>query len=170
MFIDFLLLVALYFLYFCRKWMNQGKDVFLVKTLMYVYLCAVMYFTLMPVITALPFVFDHPYVMYLDPFADLVYGWGNARQEIILNILMTIPFGFLFPLTQKEGKRSFGRTVIFTLLLSIGIELLQPLLHGDRSCDITDVITNTIGGAFGYVLYSAFEPVTSFMLGKIRRK
>ena len=31
------------------------------------------------------------------------------------------------------------------------IELLQPLISGARSSDITDVITNTVGGILGYL-------------------
>ena len=170
MFLDLSILAAVYFLLLIRKWKNRGPDVILINTLMYLYLSVVFYFTLMPVITALPFVFDHPYVMHLEPFSDLIYGWGNAVREILLNILMTVPFGFLFPLTQKKGKRTLRRTVLCTCLLSIAIELLQPLLHGYRSCDITDVITNTFGGAIGYVLYGALYPFTSYVLGQIRGK
>ena len=31
---------------------------------------------------------------------------------------------------------------------------MQPLLHASRSSDITDVITNTIGGMLGYALWA----------------
>ncbi len=170
MIIDFALMAGIYLAFFRKKWCERGPDVLLINTLMYLYLSVVFYFTLMPVITALPFIFDHPYVMHLEPFSDLIYGWGNAVREIVMNILMTVPFGFLFPLTQKKGKRTLGLTVLCTCMLSVVIELLQPLLHGYRSCDITDVITNTFGGAIGYVLYGALYPFTSYVLGQIGGK
>ena len=35
--------------------------------------------------------------------------------------------------------------------------------------DITDLITNTIGGMVGYVLYIAFRPITSWVLARLRK-
>lgn len=134
---------------------------------MYIYLSFVLFFTLMPVITSLPFMFDHPYVMYLEPFDDYINGRGDTVRQIVLNIIMTVPFGFLFPLTQKDKHRNFMRTLLFTFLLSLSIELVQPLIDGSRSCDVTDVITNSTGGIIGYIFYKIFEPVTSFVLKKI---
>ena len=58
--IDFGALALLYVRVLFRKWRSRGKDVLLVNTLMYVYLSFVLYFTLMPVITSLPFVLNPP--------------------------------------------------------------------------------------------------------------
>ena len=44
--------------------------------------------------------------------------------------------------------------LLLTLALSVGIEVVQPLLNAFRSSDITDVITNTIGGVLGYSLWA----------------
>ena len=49
--------------------------------------------------------------------------------------------------------------LLLTLALSLSIELLQPLLNGARRSDITDVITNTLGGLLGYLLFLAFRPL-----------
>ena len=57
-----------------------------------------------------------------------------------------------------EDLNKFGRTVFFCFLMTLGIELLQPLISGTRSSDITDVITNMTGGILGYGLYLAFRP------------
>ena len=46
------------------------------------------------------------------------------------------------------------RALLLTLALSVGIEVVQPLLHAFRSSDITDVITNTTGGVLGYALWA----------------
>lgn len=165
--VDFLVLFAIYVFFFRKKWQASGKDVLLVNTTMYIYLTFVLFFTLMPIITALPFVFDHPYVMYLEPFADYLNGRGDTVRQIVLNVIMTVPFGFLFPLTQEKSQRSFLRTLLFTFLLSVSIELIQPLLHGSRSCDVTDVITNTFGGMVGYFFYILFKPVTSPILRRL---
>ena len=49
--------------------------------------------------------------------------------------------------------------LLLTAALSLGIELLQPLINASRSADITDLITNSIGGAVGYGIYALLRPV-----------
>ena len=166
--IDFGALALLYVRVLFRKWRSRGKDVLLVNTLMYVYLSFVLYFTLMPVITSLPFVLNHPYEpMNLEPFIDVLAGRGDFLRQVALNVIMTMPFGFLFPLTRKGGGK-FGRTVFFCFLMSLGIELLQPFFG--RSSDITDLITNVVGGVLGYGLYTMFKPVTFWILKRLKTR
>lgn len=161
---DFIVLALLYFFVFFRKWKAKGKDVLLVNTLMYVYLSFVLFFTLMPIITSLPFIFNHPYdFMNMVPFIDVTAGRGDFIRQVVLNVIMTMPFGFLFPLT-RFGNGKFGKTVLFCFLMSLGIELLQPLIDGCRSSDITDLITNTTGGILGYLFYLIFKPLTTWIL------
>ena len=158
--IDFAALALLYAFVFFRKWKLKGKDVLLVNTLMYIYFSFVLYFTLMPVITSLPFILNHPYKpMNLVPFIDVSMGTGDFSRQVILNIIMTMPFGFLLPLTQNKTAR-LGRTVFFCFMMSLGIEILQPLIDGCRSSDITDIITNVTGGMLGYAFHIIFKPVT----------
>ena len=68
---------------------------------------------------------------------------------------MTLPFGFLY----SSLKKNIGmiKVIISTFLLSFIIEIMQLimtvfLLHY-RSCDVTDLITNIIGGIIGFILY-----------------
>lgn len=166
--IDFAALVLLYARVFFGRWRRRGRDILFINTVMYIYLSFVLYFTLMPVITSLPFLLNHPYTpMNLVPFIDVSLGRGDFLRQIILNVVMTIPFGVLFPLTQnRTGK--FGRTVSFCFLMSLGIEILQPLLHGSRSSDITDVITNVAGGVLGYGLYLIFRPIAFWVLDRLK--
>ncbi len=167
-FIDVTALVFLYAFVFFKKWRIQGKDRLLVNTLMYAYLSLVLYVTMMPVIVSIPFMLDHPYKpMNLAPFIDVSLGRGDFFRQVFLNVVMTLPFGFLFPLTR--GKRAkFGATVFSCFLMSLGIELLQPFF--DRSSDITDLITNVIGGALGYGLYVVFRPVAFWVLERLKTR
>ena len=168
--IDFIVLVFLYTAVFFRKWKSHGKDRLLVNTLMYIYLSFVLYFTLMPIITSIPFVLNHPYTpMNLVPFVDVLEGRGDFFRQLVLNIIMTIPFGFLFPLTQNRSD-GFSRTIVFCFLMSLGIELLQPLIDGFRSSDITDLITNVIGGVLGYGLYVIFKSITFWILEHLKTR
>ena len=164
--IDFTVLVFLYIFVFFRRWRTQGRDRLLVNTLMYAYLSLVLYFTMMPVVVSIPFMLNHPYTpMNLVPFIDVSLGRGDFFRQVFLNIVMTLPFGFLFPLT-RDKKAKFGVTVFFCFMMSLGIELLQPFF--DRSSDITDLITNIIGGALGYGLYTIFKPITFWILKRLK--
>lgn len=168
--IDFSALAFLYVFVFFKKWKSKGKDVLLVNTLMYIYLSFVLYFTLMPIITSIPFVLNHPYTpMNLVPFIDVLAKRGDFVRQVVLNGIMTIPFGFLFPLTQNRTAK-FGRTVFFCFLMSLGIELFQPLINGSRASDVTDLITNVIGGMFGYGFYIVFKPVTFWILDHLKMR
>lgn len=168
--VDFIFLIIIYFWKFYKKWKEKGRDVLLVNTTMYIYLSFVLYFTLMPIITSLPFIFNHQYTpMNLVPFIDVLNSRGDFVRQVGLNVIMTIPFGFLVPFIKKENVRLL-KIVFYTFLLSLGIELLQPLINGFRSADITDLITNVIGGIIGYVMYLIFRPLTTKILNYIKNR
>ncbi len=166
--IDFTVLVLLYAFIFFRKWRPQGKGVLLVNTLLYSYLSFVLFFTMMPVIASIPSVLDHPYEpMNLVPFIDVSLGRGDFFRQVVLNVIMTLPFGFLFPLT-RDKRAKFSVTVFSCFLMSLGIEILQPFFN--RSSDITDLITNVIGGVLGYGLYAIFKPLTFWVLERLETR
>lgn len=168
--IDFLVLILIYIFKFYKKWESKGIDILLINTVMYIYLSFVLYFTLMPIITSIPFVFNHPYTpMNLNPFIDVLSGRGDFIRQVLLNIIMTIPFGFLLPLVMKENPKLL-KVIFYTFLLSLSIEILQPLINGTRYPDITDIITNVTGGIIGYILYKIFKPLTTRVLKFIKNK
>lgn len=107
--------------------------------------------------------------MNLVLFNDVIDGKGDFIRQVALNIVMTIPLGFLFPLTQK-GKYVCLKTIVCTFVLSLSIEFLQPLINGFRSSDITDVLTNTVGGIIGYLCYILFKPAVFKVLARIKSK
>ncbi len=113
------------------------------------------------------FKFNGYEVMNMVPFIDVLSGRGNFITQIVLNIIMTVPFGFLFPLTRKNGAK-FSTTVFYCFLLSLGIELIQPLINDWRSSDITDIITNVLGGMIGYGFYKVFKPLVFKILNHIK--
>jgi len=155
--IDLAVLAAAYGIWLLPKWRWLGKRPLLVYTLMYGCLAGIVRFTLMPVLTALPYCFDHPYIpMHMAPFEDVILHHGDYVRQIVLNVILFVPFGVLQPLCDRcRGRRPrFWRCLLLTLALSAGIELVQPLLHVFRRADITDVITNTVGGVLGYALWA----------------
>lgn len=157
--IDFIVLIILYFVRFYKKWKAKGRETFFLNTLMYVYLSFVLYFTLMPIITRILFLYLHHYpykTMNFVPFIDILMGRGDFLRQVVLNVIMMIPFGFLLPLTNKNETKLL-KVIFFTFLVSLSIELLQPF--NGRSSDITDIITNVIGGIIGYFVYFMFKPL-----------
>ena len=136
------------------------------NTLMYVYISLVLYVTLMPIIVSLPFIFNHPYMpMNMIPFDDYFSGRGDPVRQILLNIIVTMPFGFLLPMVKKQNLVS---CLFWTFLFSLAIELTQPLMNGFRAADITDLITNTMGGLLGYLLYLIFKPLENKMVDHLK--
>lgn len=164
--IDFVVLAILYKVVFFNRWKTRGKANLFFNTIMYIYISLVLYVTLMPVIVSIPFIFNHPYKpMNMIPFDDYFSGRGDTVRQIILNVIMMIPFGFLLPIVKKRNILS----ILFRIFLfSMGIELTQPLINGFRSADITDLITNTIGGLLGYLLYLIFKPLINKIMLHIK--
>ena len=165
--IDFTALILLYIFKFFKKWKSQGKDKLIVNTLIYIYISFVLFFTIMPIITSLPRIFDHPYVpMNFNAFDDVFNSRGDFIRQVVLNVIMMIPFGFLLPITNK--KINFKKIILYTFLFSLCIELLQPLINGVRSADVTDLITNTLGGIIGYIFYIIFKPVITKVFKELK--
>ena len=158
--IDIIVFIIIYILFFYPKW--KKEKTLAINTLMYIYLMGVLYFTLMPIILDLPFCLNHHYIpMNLNAFEDLFMHRGDALRQVILNIIMMVPFGILLPIykTNKKQKCNILYTVLMTMLFSLFIEIIQTLIHSYSSSDITDIITNTIGGFIGYIIYIIFKPI-----------
>lgn len=151
---DLIVLLGLYLLLLGR-WKKQGRRRVLVYTVFSVYMLGVLWVTVLPVLSMLGI--HHAYApMNLEPFRDLRLGYGNAERQLLLNVLMTVPFGILWPVVRR-GKAGVFRTVGAAFLLSLCIELVQPLLPTARMSDITDLICNTAGGLIGYGLYRPWK-------------
>lgn len=151
---DLLVLAGTYLLLLTR-WKKQGWRRAAVYTVFYLYMVGVLWVTVLPVLSM--WGMHHPYApMILEPFRDLRLGYGDAARQIGLNVLMTVPFGVLWPVVRR-GRAGIFRTVGAAFLLSLCIELVQPLLPTARTSDITDLICNTAGGLAGYLLYRPWK-------------
>ena len=85
-------------------------------------------------------------------------AWNHfsAREwrNIILNIMMFVPFGFLLPLVSKKFQ-VFWETYLAGFLLTFLIEMTQ-LLFNLGICELDDLMNNTVGAMIGYGLYRLF--------------
>jgi glycopeptide antibiotics resistance protein len=81
---------------------------------------------------------------------------GLVIQQVLGNVLMFVPLGFLLPLLSTRCRR-FAMTALVGLSLSVGIELVQLALlitHSSRrSVDVDDVILNAAGACLGYLAW-----------------
>lgn len=169
--ISFVIFILIYFLIYKKILKDKSKLEKIRITVMYIYLVGVIFVTILPVDFTLDLKWKYhssikvTYI-HLKPFNDLIMGYRDALKQIILNIIMTIPFGFLCCVLKKNST-IIGVT-IKTFLLSFCIEFIQLimtifLLH-HRSCDITDLITNVTGGIIGFILYKAVRLIYSYCL------
>lgn len=74
---------------------------------------------------------------------------GNSTQEVE-NVLVFIPFGLLLSINFK--CLNFGSRLLVVLGTSIAAETIQ-YIFAIGATDITDVITNTLGGLIGIFVY-----------------
>lgn len=91
----------------------------------------------------------------LDPFHDALNHPIRTR-EVIYNILIFIPYGILISIA-KENKSILNR-VFQIFLTSLVFEILQ-FVFMIGSSDVNDLITNTLGGVIGIVIYGIFKKV-----------
>lgn len=98
-----------------------------------------------------------------DPSTYLPAMRQSVFLEPVFNLLLIVPFGIYL---RYYFRFSFIKTVIASFCLSLFFELTQ--LSGlyfiyprpYRLFDVNDLLTNTLGGALGFII----EPVFTFML------
>lgn len=106
----------------------------------------------------------------LIPFKTiLIYLKGDpylnvALRNLIGNIAIFFPFGFLAPLITDKAN-SYRRIILFSAVFSLLFELSQ-LIFRVGSFDIDDLILNTLGGFLGYVSLKLMRKI----LVKIHKK
>ncbi len=71
------------------------------------------------------------------------------------NILAFMPFGFLLPLIFTKKKVIFCEVFFWSFFLSAVIESVQ-LFMKIGTCDVDDVVLNTLGGIIGYAIFKLY--------------
>lgn len=84
------------------------------------------------------------------------HGWTTIwnRSDVVMNVLMFVPFGFVHQLTRPRGAPvDWLRVVLLGALLSGLIEFAQ-LFAPQRYSSPLDLLTNTLGAALGAALFA----------------
>lgn len=84
--------------------------------------------------------------MYIDYAYKL-----NSVENLAGNVLVFVPFGFLFPLVAKEGERFFVM-LLNAFVFVLGIEVFQ-LFSAFGAFDVDDLLLNCFGAALGFGIY-----------------
>lgn len=100
--------------------------------------------------------FEMPYEYQLHPFYSYKLAWNyflfSEWRNIILNILMFVPFGFMLPILF-EKLRSFWKVYLAGFAFTLAIEVAQ-LVFKLGIFEIDDLFDNLLGAMIGYGLFS----------------
>ena len=97
-----------------------------------------------------------------SPFWSYVSVWQNGNMkvlyEIILNVVLFVPLGFLWGITSSKWPRKWQwfSAMILGISLSVVIELLQ--YYFKKGCvELDDVIHNTLGCLMGFAIWRCWS-------------
>ncbi|MBD5473866.1 MAG: VanZ family protein [Lachnospiraceae bacterium] len=79
----------------------------------------------------------------------------NSFENLVGNVAVFVPFGFLFPYVFKRG-RNFLIMFLNVFLFVLGIEVFQ-LFSAFGAFDVDDILLNCVGAVIGYIGYILFE-------------
>ncbi len=78
----------------------------------------------------------------------------ESFDHALLNVAMFVPIGVLYPLLAERRTKGILPSVSFGILFSTAIETGQLLLRSG-TCDIDDLLSNSLGALIGAVIASA---------------
>ncbi len=114
------------------------------------------------IITLLPFQFDWPSRW------RLMFTGGPV--DIVANVLLFLPLGFLYRLARREGFRHSTLTVLWIgAVMSMAIETAQ-LFERERYTSVLDVATNAFGAWLGAWAFDRLSPkarVDGALIGRL---
>jgi VanZ like family. len=76
---------------------------------------------------------------------------GSSIPMLILNLLLFVPIGFLFPIALKSKRWNYMNITLVGFCFSFIIEFLQ--MFAGRMSEIDDLLMNIVGTIIGYTLY-----------------
>ena len=74
------------------------------------------------------------------------------------NLIAFMPLGFFIPALSRNKKNGFA-VVLNCFSLSLLVEVVQ-LIFKLGSFDVDDLLLNTLGGLFGYMIYRICDTIT----------
>lgn len=91
----------------------------------------------------------------LIPFNDILNGYFN-KMDIFGNVILFIPLGIYINMIGENSKIYINICKI--IIISLIFECIQ-YIFGLGASDITDIITNTMGGIIGIGIYMMIKKI-----------
>lgn len=147
-------------------WIKHQKKVkeILVYSIFYAYFTVLLWVVFFPIPFQWLWWFEQnnnfiPFYTLFTILSDWYLWYFLKIKQILWNILIIIPFWFFLWYIFKIQK--FANIFLFSLYFSVWIEVMQHIIWwliwwNYRSMDIDDIILNTFGGVFGYLIYKIF--------------
>jgi len=141
--------------------MKRRKEVFWTGIFAF-YICIMVSFTILPIRVPGEIPCDFEYNLSV---LDFLKAFTNRAALISYceNILLFMPATICGYLGNVHMLKSLKGSVLISLVMSVGIELIQGVeamlsIAEDMTpiMDVNDVICNTIGGALGYIIIRFF--------------
>ena len=132
--------------------MKPPKQLQFTKALLAVYLIVLVWIILFKMQTDLSFLASGGYrrINWIPFYASAITNGKVDLSEIVLNILIFVPFGVYTSILKTEwGFLKKAAPAFFT---SLAFEILQ-FIFGIGASDITDLLGNTLGGMAGILLF-----------------
>lgn len=155
--------------YYLIKFRNDSKTPLSKKIFSSIFICYITGLICLTIGLDIINIIWYKLIYHMDPGTSINWFNGNfsfnlnfisnLTKENIGNFLMFLPFGILYPLSQKEFN--YKNTIIKGIILVLIIEVLEPLFG--RAFDINDIILNTLGIIISTLIYKIINK-------KIRRK
>lgn len=119
---------------------------YIVMGIYMLFLCWVILFKLADSIDKIP---SRRGINLIPFYYDQFSGTTLQKNDVLFNIALFVPVGFYFTVFKK-GKIVSG--ILLSALLSLLFEIVQWIFSLGSS-DITDLITNTMGGIIGTLMF-----------------
>lgn len=111
---------------------------------------------------------DANFMPILESVKDILGNPSVVIEQMVYNVILFIPFGFLIAPSFPKYSWSLKKVLIVTVLAVCGIEILE--FFSGRFMDIDDVIINTFGSFIGYEVYRYLKKVCNFKKEKVTAK
>ena len=117
-------------------------------------------------------IISESYRYNFTPFKEILRFWNYRHQlglkvvviNLVGNIGAFVPFGLFVPIISIKMRQAW-KVILSGMLLSATVEFLQ-LVTKVGSCDIDDLILNTLGTIIGYCLFSICHAIWRKIYGK----
>jgi len=128
-------------------------------------------------VTTLPFDFSASGELVkarLQRLAEHPLRGGRSLADVVSNVLLFMPLGFLLAIWRADRRASFGATLVLAVLsgalLSGSVEFIQ-LFAPQRFSSVVDVVTNTfgstVGAVTGWIWMEWFWPILSVRIRQL---